>query len=103
MLLGDLIARFDDEAVAEETIVAIGDLATLAAAREGAAAQGVSVGAYLATTARRYANEASDEEWITLLGIMGKTPDPGAVFLQRALAHVSRPLNGAGCGHVGHA
>lgn len=85
MLLGELIARFNDEAVAEEAVLAIGDLAMLAALRERAAATGTSVGACLAEAARRYATEASDEEWITLIGTMSRAQDPGAVFLRRAL------------------
>jgi hypothetical protein len=87
MLLGDLIARFDDEAVAEEAILVLGDLAMLSGLRDQAASNGLSIGAYVAAAARRYAAAASDEEWITLLGVMGKSQDPGAAYLQRALSH----------------
>ena len=90
MLLGDLISRFSDEAVAEETVLALGDLAMLAALRERSAETGLEIGAYMAAAARRYASEASDEEWITLMGVMGKASDPGAVYLTRAFAYVSR-------------
>ena len=76
MLLGDLIARFDDEAVAEEAVLALGDLAMLAALRERAAAAGLPVGACPASGAGRQAGCQ-----------MGKAPDPGAVYLRRALAH----------------
>jgi hypothetical protein len=103
MLLGDLIARFDDEAVAEEAVLAIGDLAMLATLREQAAATGLGVGACMATAARRYAAEASDEEWITLLGVMGKAEDPGAAYLKRALAYGVRAPHERTCGHGGHA
>ncbi len=90
MLLADLIARFEDEAVAEATALAIGDLAMLAELRQQAGASGVSIGAYMALATRRYAEEAPDEEWVTLLGLMAREQDPGAVFLKRAFDYVRR-------------
>jgi hypothetical protein len=43
----------------------------------------------------RYAAEASDEEWITLMGAMGRAPDPGAVYLARALVYATAPARAA--------
>ena len=98
MLLGDLIARFSDETIAEEAVVALGDLAMLATLREEAEETGLGIGACMASAARRYADQASDEEWITLMGVMGKAEDPGAIFLQRALAFArQKPAAGGGC------
>ncbi len=88
MLLGDLLARFTDESIAAETVVGLGDLALLAGLREQAEASGLSLGAFAAGAMRRYAAEASDEEWVTLMGALGRAQDPGAVCLQRAFAHV---------------
>lgn len=34
---------------------------------------------------QRYANGASDEEWMTMLGLMARADDPGQVLLRRAL------------------
>lgn len=102
MLLGDLIARFDDEAVAEEAVLAIGDLAMLAVLREQAAESGLGIGACMAAATRRYAAEASDEEWLTLIGLMARTQDPGAVYLRRAVAYACQQPDAGGCGHVHH-
>lgn len=88
MLLGDVLARFDDEAVATETILALGDLSLISKLREQAEAAGEPLGAYAAVAVRRYAADASDEEWITLMGALGRARDPGAVCLQRAFAYV---------------
>lgn len=88
MLLGDLLARFSDESIAAETIVGLGDLALIARLREQAEASGLPLGAYAAGAVRRYAAEASDEEWVTLMGALGRSEDPGAICLQRAFAHV---------------
>jgi hypothetical protein len=86
MLLGDLLARFNDETVAAETILATGDLAAVAQLRALAEAEGQSLGAYAAAAVRRYASSASDEEWISLMGAMGRTDDPGSVCMKRAFA-----------------
>jgi len=90
MLLGDLLNAFDDETVATETILRVGDLALIASMRTEADALGLSLGAYAVATVRRYADSASDEEWTTLIGQMGRADDPGAVCLKRAFAHATR-------------
>ncbi|MBI3703252.1 MAG: hypothetical protein HY244_05200 [Rhizobiales bacterium] len=89
-MLGDLLANLTDETTALETILGAGDLALLTAVRERAAADGADLGAYVAGTVQRYANEASDEEWITLMGALNRSPDPGATCLKRAFAHALR-------------
>jgi len=103
MLLAEVIARCSDEAVAEEVLLSIGDLATLASLREQSAATGVGMSACLAAAARGYASEAPEEEWITLMGLMNGGKDPGAVFLKRALAYARRHAVKDGCGYVGDA
>ena len=89
MTLGDILARFDDEAFAAETILGLGDLALVAALQKQAESSGVSLGTFAAVAVRRYAAAASDEEWITLMGALGRTDDPGGVCLKRALAYAA--------------
>lgn len=89
-MLGDLLASLTDETTATETILRSGDLKLLRAAQEQAAAEGLGLAAYVAQAARRYANEASDEEWISLMGLLNRSPDPGATCLQRAFAYALR-------------
>ena len=84
MLLGDLLNRFEDEGVAAETILRIGDLAMIATMTRNAEELGLSLGAYASQAVRQYADGASDEEWTTLIGQMGRSDDPGAVCLKRA-------------------
>ncbi len=91
MLLGDLLSRFDDENVAQEAVLALGDLAMVARLREAADANGMAFGAFAAGAVRRYAAEASDEEWITLMGVLSRAADPGSACLRRALAHAFGP------------
>lgn len=90
MLLGDLLARFDDESVATEAILSLGDHRLLAALRERAAADGVGLGTLAANAVQRYTTEASNEEWVTLMGALACCEDPGLTCLKRALLHVTR-------------
>jgi hypothetical protein len=39
---------------------------------------------------QRYPNEASNEEWVTLMGLLNRSPDPGTTCLKRALEHALR-------------
>lgn len=93
MLLGDLLARFDDEGIASEAVLGLGDLALAATLRTAAEADGLTLGAYAAAAMRRYAAEASSEEWVNLMGALGRAEDPGAVCLRRALDHVVADFN----------
>lgn len=89
-MLGDLLTSLTDETTALEAIAGAGDLKLLTAARQAAAAESLDVGSYVTQAVQRYAHEASDEEWVTLLGLLNRAPDPGAVCIKRALAHALR-------------
>lgn len=88
MLLGDLLARFRDEAVAIETVLGCGDLVLIAGLMEQATLSGQSLGGYAAGAVRRYAADASDEEWVTLMGALSRADDPGDICMRRAFDHV---------------
>lgn len=87
-MLGDILAKLTDETTAVETILGTGDLALLAAAREQAAAEGIDLAACVVQTMQRYTHQASDEEWITLTGMLNRSPDPGTACLKRAFEQV---------------
>jgi len=93
MLLGDLLARFDDEGIATEAVLGLGDLALATTLRAAAEADGMTLGAYATAAVQRYAAEASDEEWVSLMGALGRAQDPGAVCLRRALNYVTAGFN----------
>jgi len=101
MLLGELINRFEDEGVAMETLMAIGDLALTTQVREAAAQEGISPGAFLSRATRIFTNEASEDDWLSLMGAMGRAEDPGLVCLRRMLAFAFRPRGAAhACSHA---
>ena len=87
-MLGDLLTSLTDETMAVETLLAAGDLTLLAAAREQATAEGLDLAACVTQIVQRYTNEASDEEWITLMGLLNRSQDPGTICLKRAFAYV---------------
>jgi hypothetical protein len=89
-MLGDILATLTDETTAVETILGAGDLALLAAAREQAAAEGLDLAACVTQTMQRYVATASDEEWITLMGLLNRSQDPGTICLKRAFVYVLR-------------
>ena len=89
-MLGDILARLTDETTAVETILAAGDLTLLTVVKERAAAEGLDLAACVTQTVQRYTHEASDEEWVTLLGLMNRANDPGAVCLKRAFEQAQR-------------
>ena len=87
MVLGDLLARFGDESVAADAVFSLGDLRLIAALRKSAEAEGLGLGAFASLAVRRYEAEASAEEWVTLMGELARSADPGLAFIKRALAH----------------
>ena len=101
MMLGDLVAHMADGAAVEETLLSLADLSLLAELRAQAEASGLELGAYAAAAATRYASEASEEEWVTLIGAMARTQDPGAIYLKRAFVYaIGQAANSKGGNHV---
>jgi len=88
MLLGDLIARFDDEGVAMEALIALDDLALARRASDAAGEEALDVGAFMAVAVRRYLNQAPPDEWATLMSAMDRSGDPASVLIRRALVFV---------------
>lgn len=88
MLLGDILSRLENDGEAAEVILGAGDLRLLAAMKEQAEAEGLSLAAYTRAAVQRYVAAASDEEWITLMGQIGRTADPGGICLKRAFESV---------------
>lgn len=86
MLLGDLIARFDDDAVATEALLALDDLPLAARVREAAAREGLTPGEYASSAVQYFSSSASDEDWVTAIGQMGRSQEPGLELLRRSLS-----------------
>jgi hypothetical protein len=98
MLLGDVIAKFEDEAFVNETLLALDDLALMARVSAVAAENNVSAGEFAAQSVGQFVNGASDEEWLTLVGLMSRADNPGQVFLRRVLSNATHRTQGCACG-----
>lgn len=104
MLLGDIIAQLDDETVAMETLVGLGDLALLARVECAAGGEGLTPGEYAARAVQLFSDTASDEDWVSLIGVMGQTDDPGRICLKKMVEFALKPKGGHhACGHAHHA
>jgi hypothetical protein len=90
MLLGDLLSRFTDESLAAEAILSLADFGLLTALRQRAESDGLELRTFAALAVQRYAEEASDEEWVALMGAMDRSTDPGLTCLKRALIYATR-------------
>jgi hypothetical protein len=77
----------EDEAVVNETLVAMDDLALIARIATLAAESNLSAGEFATRSIGRFVNGASDEEWLTLTGQMSRAENPGQVFLRHALSN----------------
>lgn len=94
MLFADLIAQLKDPDLAAETLLSLDDLALVASVREAASRDGLTAGAFAARATEHLAAHANDETWLTLIGLMNGSADPGQVLLHRALSDaVSRCLD----------
>ena len=85
MLLGDVIARLEDDAVADETLVALGDLTLTARVAAAATREAMSRGEFVAACVGQFAAHSSDDHWVQVLGKMARTDDPGQVCLRHAI------------------
>lgn len=100
MLLGDIIARLDDETIAMEALVGLGDLALLARVEEAAGREGISRGDFATQAVHAFSAQASDEDWVSLIGAMGRTSDPGQACLRKMVEFALRPTGAPhACSH----
>ena len=101
MMLGDVLARLDDDGAAAELFFGIGDLALMTAIQQQADAEGMDLATYARATMQRYTAEASDEEWVTLMGVIGRADDPASACIRRAFESVLRKASAFAPGDAG--
>ena len=98
MQLGDVIARFEDDAFVSETLFALDDLALTARITAVAAEENMSAGEFATQAIGQFVNGASDEEWLTLIGLISRADNPGQIFLRRVLSNALPRSQKCGCG-----
>ncbi len=85
-MLGNILDALTDAASAEEALAAIGEPGVVERVRQGAAAEGVGVGMFVASTVRQMLDYAEEDVWLDLLGRMSGSPRPGVAALEAILA-----------------
>lgn len=94
MLVGELIAQFEDETTAAEAMMDLDDLKLAADAAQVASENELTVGEFVATTVRHFISHASDTEWVSLFGKLSASQDPGRTFLHHILTAALSPQGG---------
>lgn len=87
-MLGEIIARLDDEALATEALISLGDLGLTARIVSLAEKQNMSAGELATEVVGQFISHASDEDWLTLVGQMSRADDPGVVFLRQDVVRI---------------
>ena len=85
MLLGQMIERLADDAFAAEALLSLGDLPLLVEVEAAGREYGESAATYASTAARRFADHASDEDWLALMTALERAADPGSACLRQML------------------
>ena len=101
MVLGQVLERLGDEAFAAETLVALEDLNLMVQVEAAGRPFGEGVGEYAAGASRRFAQLASDEDWLALMTALERADDAGTAclkhMLEGSLRHVAESPD-EGCG-----
>jgi hypothetical protein len=86
MLLGDILARFEDDACAAEALLELDDIVLANRVASAAGERGMTLGEFAVQSVGRFVQGASDEEWLTLIGLMSRAENPAQAFLRRVLS-----------------
>jgi hypothetical protein len=86
MQLGEIVARLNDETIATEALLDCGDLSLVVEVSEVAGRFEETPGDYAAGSVRRFANAASDEDWLALMTALERTDDPARTCLVNMVA-----------------
>ena len=105
MLLGALMTELRDETTAAETLLSLGDIMLVSEVEAARLIHGENLGEYVAGAAQRFAQLASDEDWLKLMTALENTEAPAATCLATMVrwsllrdAREAVPINAeAGC------
>lgn len=85
MVLGQVLERLGDESFAAETLVALEDLKLMVQVEAAGRPFGEDIGEYAAGASRRFAQLASDEDWLALMTALERAHDAGTACLKYML------------------
>jgi hypothetical protein len=85
-MLGDILAGLTDDAMAAEVADSVASEALRARIDAAAGAEGVPAGVLIAARVRHLLEHGGEEFWLSLLGRMSGSMQPGAAAIERVLA-----------------
>ena len=85
MLLGQVLERLGDEAFAAETLVGLENLSLMVEVEAAGRQFGENIGEYASGASRRFAQLASDDDWLALMTALERADDAGAACLKHML------------------
>ena len=91
-MFGELIANLDRPEIAAEVLATLDDAVLEATIRAYANANDMAVAGCVAGIVRSFLDQADDDAWLQLVGIMGRAGDPGLTALGAILRHCARDL-----------
>lgn len=104
MLLGTILRRLGQEADAAEALAAMGDIVLLAEIQAMGERHGETPAEYVCGATRRFAADASSEDWLGLMTALERgRDDPARATLERMLRwamarDAAEDAEGEGCG-----
>lgn len=103
MLLGTILKRLGNEADAAEALEALGDIALLAEVQAMGERHDETPADYVCGATRRFAADASSEDWLALMTAIERSDDPARTTLDRMLRwsltqDAAGPVAASGCG-----
>lgn len=82
MLVSDLLRQLSDEAKAESALFELGDIILIGQVNNARGPHGESVGEYVYGATRRFASQASADDWLRLSTALQRSQTPAATCLQ---------------------
>lgn len=91
-MFGELIAQLDRPEIAAEALAVLQDNELESTIRRYAAANDIAVADCMAGIVKSFLDQANDDAWLQLVGIMGRSEDPGLAALGAILRYCARDL-----------
>ena len=107
MLLGTILKRLGNEADAAEALEAMGDIILLTEVQAMGELYDESPADYVCGATRRFAADASSEDWLALMTAIERSDDPARTMLDKMLRWslardtAGPAATGCGCGKGG--
>lgn len=83
LILGELLAAAQRTVAESDVAVILHDSALLARIDEAAENLGIARNMFILGAVQAFEREASPDDWVSMMGVVAKEPDPGKACLRR--------------------